>query len=50
VRCVVVRVLDPARAKFYAESGLDIVCPTKISIERLMDAARACAIPAGTDG
>jgi trk system potassium uptake protein TrkA len=49
VRCVVVRVLDPARAKFYAESGLDIVCPTKISIERLLDAARTCAIPAGTD-
>jgi trk system potassium uptake protein TrkA len=46
VRCVVVRVLDPGRAKFYADSGLDIVCPTKISIERLMDAARTCAIPA----
>jgi trk system potassium uptake protein TrkA len=46
VRCVVVRVLDPGRAKFYSESGLDIVCPTSISIERLMDAARTCAIPA----
>ena len=45
VRCVVVRVLDPGRAKFYAERGLDIVCPTSISIDRLMDAARTCAIP-----
>ncbi len=46
VRCVVVRVLDPARAKFYAERGLDIICPTRVSIDRLLDAARACAIPA----
>jgi trk system potassium uptake protein TrkA len=49
VQCVVVRVLDPGRAKFYAERGLDIVCPTSISIDRLMDAARTCAIPSGTD-
>ena len=49
VRCVVVRVLDPARAKFYAERGLDVVCPTSVSIDRLMDAARTCAIPAGTE-
>jgi trk system potassium uptake protein len=48
VRCVVVRVLDPARAKFYAERGLDTVCPTSVAIDRLMDAARTCAIPAAT--
>ena len=46
VRCVVVRVLDPARAKFYAERGLNTVCPTSVAIDRLMDAARTCAIPA----
>jgi trk system potassium uptake protein len=46
VQCVVVRVLDPGRAKFYSERGLDIVCPTSVSIDRLMDAARTCAIPA----
>jgi trk system potassium uptake protein TrkA len=46
VRCVVVRVLDPARAKFYAERGLNTVCPTRVAIDRLMDAARTCAIPA----
>src|SRR6201998_676654 len=45
VRCVVVRVLDPARAKFYAERGLNTVCPTSVAIDRLMDAARPCAIP-----
>jgi trk system potassium uptake protein TrkA len=49
VRCVVVRVLDPARAKFYAERGLDTVCPTSIAIDRLMDAARTCAMPAAGD-
>ena len=47
VRCVVVRVLDPARAEFYAERGLDVVCPTSVSIDRLMEAARTCAIPTG---
>jgi trk system potassium uptake protein len=46
VQCVVVRVLDPARAKFYAERGLDTVCPTSVAIDRLMEAARSCAIPA----
>ena len=45
VRCVVVRLLDPARASFYAERGLDTVCPTSVAIERLMDAARACTVP-----
>jgi len=46
VSCVVVRVLDPNRARFYAERGLNIVCPTSVAIDRLLDAARACAIPA----
>ena len=45
VRCVVVRVLDPARARFYAERGLDTVCPTRVAIDELMEAARTCAIP-----
>jgi len=45
VRCVVVRVLDPARAKFYKERGLDTVCPTSVAIDALMDSARTCAIP-----
>src|SRR5436309_14930844 len=45
VRCVVVRVLDPARAKFYKQRGLDTVCPTSVAIDALMNAARTCAIP-----
>jgi len=46
VRCVVVRVLDPARARFYAERGLRTVCPTSVAIDTLMEAVRACEIPA----
>src|SRR3982751_654051 len=45
VRCVVVRVLDPARAKFYAERGLRTVCPTKTAIDVLTEAVRSCEIP-----
>src|SRR5919204_836725 len=44
-QCVVVRVLDPARAQFYREHGLRTVCPTRTAIETLMDAVRACEIP-----
>src|SRR5213075_1991763 len=45
ISCVVVRVLDPARADFYAERGLRTVCPTKTAINVLKDAVRACEIP-----
>jgi trk system potassium uptake protein TrkA len=41
VPTVVVRVLDPARAKWYEEQGLKTVCPTQIAIEMLEDAVRA---------
>jgi trk system potassium uptake protein TrkA len=40
---VVVRVLDPARAKFYADRGLNTVCPTQIAISDLLDTVRASA-------
>ena len=43
--CVVVRVLDPARADFYTERGLRTVCPTKTAIDTLTDAVRSCEIP-----
>jgi len=46
IRCVVVRVLDPARARFYQERGLRTVCPTSVAIETLLQAARECAVPA----
>ena len=41
VPTVVIRVLDPARAQFYAARGLRIVCPTSAAIETLVEAVRA---------
>ena len=46
VPTVVVRVLDPARAKWYEEQGLKTVCPTQIAIDMLDDAVKAAT--AGT--
>jgi trk system potassium uptake protein len=45
INCVVVRILDPARADFYAARGLRTVCPTKTAIDTLTEAVRACEIP-----
>jgi len=44
IGCVVVRVLDPARADFYAKRGLRTVCPTQTAISVLTDAVRACDV------
>jgi trk system potassium uptake protein TrkA len=41
VPCVVVRILDPARAAFYAERGLRTVCPTQTAIASITDEVRA---------
>jgi trk system potassium uptake protein TrkA len=41
IDCVVVRVLDPARAKFYTERGMHTVCPTQVAISALLDAVCA---------
>jgi trk/ktr system potassium uptake protein len=43
VETVVVRVLDPARAKLYADRGMRIVCPTQTAISELLDTVRAAA-------
>lgn len=43
VQCVIVRVLDPARARFYADKGLSTVCPTRTAIDRMSDALRQFA-------
>jgi trk system potassium uptake protein TrkA len=45
IGCVVIRILDPARADFYTARGLRVVCPTKTAIDTLMEAVRSCAIP-----
>ena len=45
IGCVVVRLLDPARAEFFAARGLRTVCPTQTAISVLTEAVRTCAIP-----
>ena len=42
VDCVVARILDPARAEFYASRGLRTVCPTSNAVSVLSEAVRAC--------
>jgi trk system potassium uptake protein TrkA len=44
IGCVVVRVLDPARAAFYSERGLRTICPTQTAISVMTDAVRACEV------
>jgi trk system potassium uptake protein TrkA len=41
VGCVVVRVLDPARAQLYAELGMRTVCPTSGAIDVLSETVLA---------
>ncbi|MSO44474.1 MAG: TrkA family potassium uptake protein [Thermoleophilia bacterium] len=43
VDCVIVRVMDPHRAKFYGERGLITVCPTRTAIEMMEGALRSFA-------
>lgn len=38
VNRVIVRVMDPARAKWYSDQGLETICPTQVAIE-MMSAA-----------
>jgi len=40
---VVVRVLDPARAKFYADRGMNTVCPTQTGISALLETVQKAA-------
>ena len=43
--CVVVRILDPRRAEFFAKRGLRTISPTQTAIGTLMDAVRECEVP-----
>jgi trk system potassium uptake protein TrkA len=45
IGCVVVRLLDPARAAFYASRGMRIVNPTSTAIDELMQTVRSCDVP-----
>ena len=40
IACVVVRILDPARADFYARRGMRTVCPTETAIAVLLETVR----------
>jgi len=46
INCVVVRVLDPRRAEFFGRLGLRTISPTQTAISYLVDAVRACDVPA----
>jgi len=46
VENVVVRVLDPARAEFYAKRGMETVCPTQTAISELAQRVRKAAAAA----
>jgi trk system potassium uptake protein TrkA len=41
---VIVRVLDPARAKWYGEQGLETICPTAVAIDMLTATMRETAV------
>ena len=43
IATVVVRVLDPARARFYSERGMNTVCPTQTAISTLLESVQARA-------
>jgi trk system potassium uptake protein len=47
VGTVVVRILDPARAKLYSDRGMSIVCPTQTAISGLLDTVRTATPKAG---
>ena len=48
---VVVRVLDPYRAEWYSEQGLQTVCPTQVAIDMLTEAVMGDAdVVAGEAG
>jgi trk system potassium uptake protein len=44
IGCVVVRVLDPRRAEFFARLGLRTISPTQTAISTLVEAVRACEV------
>ena len=47
VPTVIARILDPLRAEWYREQGLNTICPTKVAIDMLEDAVRESTGRAG---
>jgi trk system potassium uptake protein TrkA len=50
VPTVIARVLDPYRAKWYAEQGLHTICPTRVAIDMLTSEVRSVATRTGNGG
>lgn len=52
VETVIARILDPFRAEWYREQGLETICPTRVAIEMLEGQLRlaAGAGPGAADG
>ena len=55
VPTVIARVLDPYRAEWYEQQGMEIICPTRVAIDMLAvevrdAAARMGGAPAGNGG
>ncbi|MDQ2621718.1 MAG: TrkA family potassium uptake protein [Actinomycetota bacterium] len=50
VETVIARILDPLRAEWYREQGLQTICPTRIAIEMLEDRLRSAAGDRPADG
>jgi trk system potassium uptake protein TrkA len=44
---VVARILDPARAAFYRDRGMEVVCPTRVAIEMLEERLGSGSAEAG---
>lgn len=47
VPTVIARILDPLRAEWYRQQGLNTVCPTRVAIDMLEGAVREGAMRAG---
>lgn len=50
VPTVIARVLDPLRAAWYEQQGLNTVCPTRVAIEMVSDRVRAAGPVAESGG
>ena len=48
IASVVVRLLDPARAKLFAERGMTVVCPTRTAIAELLSTVEAATPKVGS--
>ena len=46
VPTVIARVLDPLRAKWYEQQGLNTICPTRVAIEMVEEQVRQVGEPA----